>query len=139
MDMELADVSSKLEMEHKGWSFTIKAHKLDKYKGKCGMGNTWYGHSYPDDGDMSKITATFTGSGIATLDYGNCYGGGMVEVYLNDKRIDFANRNTPSKQIQFHYSPNTVLKLSETKAIIKLNSLGLTCTGKAFLHKYVSL
>ena len=126
-------------MEMKGWSFDINRHELAglqidgvqhtaNNKDKCGTHNTWYGYKYPGDG---KISATFSGSGTATLDYGNCFGAGEVNVYLNDKLIDTAYKNAPEKQIIFGYSSNDALSLSETSGIIKLNSLELKSIGKS--------
>ena len=69
-DFKLTDVSSKSQMENKGWSFDINRHTPNGYKEQCAMNNTWYGYKHPGDG---KIMATFTGSGTATLDYGNCF------------------------------------------------------------------
>ena len=137
-DLKLTDVSSKSQMENNGWFFDIERHVLDKFKDTCGMHNTWYGFSHTGDG---KITATFTGSGTATLDYGNCFTdsnfNGKVNVYLGGKLIDVANMNTPSRQITFDFSALEVLLLSETDVgIIKLNSLKLSCKGKTIcIHK----
>ena len=136
-DFNLIDVSSKLQMENNGWSFDINSHESSTYIDTCGAHNTWYGYTYPGDG---TITATFTGSGTATLDYGNCFTdtnhNGKVNVHLNGNLIDVANTNTASKQIKFDFSPKDVLLLSETVGIIKLNSLKLSCKGKTlYMHK----
>ena len=124
-DFKLTDVSSKSQMENNGWIFDIEFHKPYTYRDTCGSQDTWYGYTQPGDG---KVTATFTGSGTATLDYGNCFTdkkyNGKVNVYLNSILIDEANRTTASKQITFDFFPRDVLLLSETDvAIIKLNSL----------------
>ena len=135
-DFELTDVSSKLQMENKGWSFDIMYHQYDPFKNQCGMNDTWYGFNHPGDG---KITATFTGSGTATLDYGNCLHLGEVNVYLNGTLIDVAHKNMPSKKITFDFSPYEVLSISETNGtIIKLNSLELaSCKGKSYFHSCI--
>lgn len=125
-DLRLTDVSSRSNMERSGWSFNTNNDKRVEYKDSCGVHDTWYGYKYPGDG---SVTATFTGSGTATLDYGNCHTVGCVIVYLNGEIQDITYKNTPSKEITFDFSPNDVLLLSETEGetIIKLNSLKITC------------
>ena len=129
VDVKLTDVSSKSQMENNGWSFDTDFDKTALYKDICDMQNTWYGYKFPGEG---TTTAKFTGSGTATLDYGNCYTAGKVNVYLNGVLKDVANMNMPSKSITFNFSPNDALLLSEDTAIIKLNSLNLTCKGNEF-------
>ena len=134
-DFKLTDVSSKSQMENNGWFFDVEYHNPEEYKETCGTNNTWYGFTKNGDG---KITANFTGSGTATLDYGNCRTdlySSKVKVSLNDKPIDEASYNTPSKQITFVFSPTDVLLLAGiNNGVIKLNSLTLTCQGKTFFH-----
>ena len=132
-DLKLVDVSSRSQMENNGWSFDTGYDKFDAFKRKCGVHNTWYGFKYPNDND-GKVSATFTGSGTVTLDYGNCYHVGKVKVYLGNQLKSVANENTPTKQITFDFSPKDVLVVSERASIIKLNSLKLTCKGKTFFH-----
>ena len=117
-------------MENKGWTLDTD-NQFDKWSHEkarsCGD-KTWYGFRAPGVG---KISATFVGTGAATLDYGNCFNDGKVHVYLNGKLIDTALPNTPSKQITFHFNPRDVLSLDENPdGIIKLNSLNLHCEGK---------
>ena len=139
-DFKLTDVSSKSQMENSGWSFDIEYHNPEKYKKTCGTNNTWYGFTsnWVERERNSKITATFTGSGTATLDYGNCFfdskHNGKVNVYLNGKLVDVADMSTVSKQITFAFSPMDVLLLSEDTGIIKINSLKMNCKGKTFFH-----
>ena len=118
-------------MEDNGWAFDVNYDKPNNFKSTCDMHNTWYGFKYPGEG---KVSATFTGSGTATLDYGNCYTLGKVNVYLNGELKDVAYKNTPSRKITFDFSPNDVILLSETdgETVIKLNSLKVICNGKAF-------
>ena len=132
-DGKLTDLSSKSTMENNGWSFDTNKNKEPHFKSTCDMHNTWYGFKYPGVGTVSS---TFTGSGTATLDYGNCHHVDKVSVSLNGELLDVANKNTSSKQITFVFYPNDVLLLSETngETIIKLNSLNLTCKGKIFFY-----
>ena len=137
-DNKLTDVSSKSHMEKNGWSFDTNFNGPDANVAACAKTNTWYGFKFLEVGEkVGTVKAKFTGSGTATLDYGNCFTAGKVNVYLNAELKDVAVSNTPSKKITFDFSPNDVLLLSETDedAIIKLNTLTLTCNkGKAFFH-----
>ena len=148
LDLKLTDVSSKSQMEMNGWAFDTNFNQQTHYSngdpvdGRCVESNTWYGFLEPGDG---KITATFTGSGTAELDYGNCgkYGDGLdkVEVYFNGKYINKAEvlelkkengkeewkpTTTSSMKAKFEFSPKGVLSITENGAIIKINSLKLT-------------
>ena len=131
-DFKLMDITSRKQMETNGWSFNIDTDEPQKYKETCGSDNTWYGFSTYGIG---RVSATFTGKGTATLDYGNClteeHLGGYVNVKLNNQKIDVAPKDTTSKLITFDFNPMDVLLLDEsTNAIIKLNSLKITCRGK---------
>ena len=128
-DVKLTNVRSKSQMKNNGWSFDTN-YDENSYV-SCAIPNTWYGYKYPGVG---TVTASFTGWGTATLDYGNCLTEGKVNVYLNGVLKDVAYKNTPSKQITFDFSPNDVLLLSETYGVIKLNSLKLTCRGRTFFY-----
>ena len=125
-------------MKQNGWSFHIDSDEPRQYKETCGSHHTWYGFSAKGIG---KVTATFTGKGTATLDYGNCLTDknldGNVNVKLNNQKIDVAPKDTASKLITFDFNPADVLQLDEsTDAIIKLNSLTLACRGKhIFMYK----
>ena len=135
-DLELTDVSSKLQMETKGWAFSPNIrHKPLEFNNTCGKHNTWYGDKNPDvAGSFVEITATFTGSGTATLDYGNCRDKGKVNVNLGRDRVDTAYENTTSKLKKFKFFPKQVLSLRVSgPSVIKLNSLQLTCQGKKLL------
>ena len=117
-------------MENNGWTLDTD-NQYDKWSHEksrsCGD-KTWYGFRHPGVG---KVSATFVGTGVATLDYGNCFANGKVNVYLNSKLIDTASGNTPSKQKTFNFVPEDVLSLDENPdAIINLNSLTLHCEGK---------
>ena len=122
-------------MEAKGWMFDITADMKSAYAKACGT-DTWYG--FTGGWDTGTISATFSGSGTATLDYGNCLRSGEVKVHLNGEIISTASKSTPSKQIIFGYSPGDVLSLEEDYAIIKVNSLKLSCQGECMSPKYIS-
>ena len=130
-DLDLVDVSNKTAMESKGWVFHGKEG--------CGTGN-WYKDKedeYPCKGsaswycsgsDIGSISVKFKGPGLATLDFGNCYKKGIVEVFLNGGRKSTANANVKSKRIIFEFSTGDELKIIEKgSGIIKLNSLNVEC------------
>ena len=131
-DLKLAeDFTSRSQMQNNGWVFDTNNDQTAQFKNTCDYnGNTYYGFKYPGVG---TVQATFVGSGIATLDYGNCHTAGNVNLYLNNVLKDVLDPNTPSKQITFNFSPSDVIKLSETgESIIKFNSLSLACKGSIF-------
>lgn len=120
-------------MAKKGWVFNIDYHKDDDnfaFTENCRHGKTWYG--YKSQG-IGTSMATFTGSGTAILNYGNCHNEGKVSVSLNGILLDSVDANKRSKLITFDFSPNDVLIIAELgDGIIKLNSLELKCRSKIF-------
>ena len=128
-------------MEKNGWVFDILHHEDKDFKSSCGSSDTWFGYSKAgiqskDSGD-GLLSATFSGSGTVTLDYGNCHSNGKVTVYFNGILQDIASNKSPSQRISLDYSPSDVLLLKETdEGIIKLNSLRLSCKGRIFLQYY---
>ena len=118
-------------MENRGWSFNIDRH-MKGFKDTCIQRRekylqmyTWYGYLKTGKG---QINATFSGSGTATMIYGNCNKEPLeVSVHLNDKLIDVTTSTT---EIAFDFSPSDVLSISEVDGIIKLVSLKLDCTGE---------
>ena len=118
-------------MEVNGWQFIDINFDMPEDMSADALsacGDTgWYGFTHPGTG---KVSATFAGTGTATLDYGNCYTGGSTTAFLNDKLIDLAGNDTPPKQIIFDFSPGDVLVIAEAGGIIKLNSLTIQCRGQ---------
>ena len=113
-------------METKGWMFDITADMKSGYEKACGT-DTWYG--FTGGWNIGRISATFSGLGTATLDYGNCWQN-EVKVQLNGELISMAPKNTLTNQVIFDFVPGDVLSLEEDYAIIKLNSLKLSCQGE---------
>ena len=118
-------------MSNNGWSFSSHTWSHNS-RPKCNAyaPNSYHGFVNGYDGE---ITATFTGKGTATLDYGNC-GAGKVYVFLDGGIKDTASGDAISKKITFDFTAGTVLKISEeqsggNQAIIKLSSLQFTCLG----------
>ena len=128
---DLADLSSKAAMESNGWV----------YHGKKGCGNgNWYGDCgteswYCTGSEIGSISTKFKGTGLATLDFGNCYKEskkGMVEVFVKSAKSKKwvskgdANKNEKSKSIKLEFSPGDELKITEKNGgIIKLNSFNV--------------
>ena len=78
-------------MEDNGWTFDVTHSMPDnKYIGNCGNA-TWYGYTHSALSDthvghsVGYVKAKFMEYGQAMLDFGNCYGGGKVDVFLNNK------------------------------------------------------
>ena len=90
-------------------------------KAACHSEGTWYG--WGNSGAVGKISTVLKESGRAKLDFGNCWREPEdVFVYLNDKEIASAPKNTPSKTVEFDFNDGDVLKLEEPgKNIISFN------------------
>ena len=90
----------------------------------CGGFNTFWAYTYGTP--VGYVEATFKGSGIATLNFGNCYHHGITKVYLNGQPISSAGPNHSSVVTRFNYKSGDILKVAEENmAIVKINSLKL--------------
>ena len=124
-------------MENNGWEFTKVTFDMTThahiYDSRCGP-ETFYGGGHGST--VGKVSTTLTGSGTAVLSYGNCYDdiSGEVKVRLNGDVIDMAPNNTPKKEVRFEFESGDVLMIEEVNyAILKLNSLNLSCSGKIYI------
>ena len=125
LDEKLSDFTSMPVMQRNGWIFDVAYSNMDRYAEQCSP-SSWYGYSYGSK--IGSVYVAFMGSGNATLNYGNCYNGGTVTVFLNENEIGHADGNNPVQAVSFEYSNRNVLMLKETNtAIIKLNSLKISC------------
>ena len=119
-------------MMKNGWKVDVMYSNTDdwssEYPVNCGN-QTFYG--YHGDHRVGSVSATFKGSGNATLIFGNCYKTGFVEVLLNNKRLEQANQEK-YKTIAFTYQRGDVIKIREVNtAIIKLYYFGISgCEGR---------
>ena len=116
-------------MERNGWTFDIEYSSSDwtwatDFGLKCGN-ETFYG--YNNNNTVGEVSATFLGSGKATLGFGNCYKTGQVEVQLNDYQVAHVQDYNPDVTITFYYKQGDVLQIKEGFAIIKMNYLKLEC------------
>ena len=121
-------------MIRNGWKVDVGYSSTNdwstEYSMNCGT-QTFYG--YHGDHKVGSVSATFKGTGNATLIFGNCYKEGFVEVLLNNEQLEQANQEK-YKTIAFNYNPGDVLKIREVNtAIIKLYYFGITgCEGNFF-------
>ena len=121
----MGNFASMESMQNSGWNFDISHSNDPTYWAECGT-STWYGYKYGYD--IGSVYATLVGSGTATLNFGNCYSGGRVTVYLNGRDIAYAVAYTFEQEVTFDYSSGDILTIKEDPmAIIKLNSLKLSC------------
>ena len=105
-----------LSLDYGKWSNNAEAEE------KCGPG--WYG--WADSANVGTISTMLYRNSqyqCGRLDFGNCWTGGNVRVYLNDDRIGEASANTPSLTIEFPVLADSQLEIREegTNAIIKFN------------------
>ena len=125
MDCGLQNVKNRETMRAGGWNVDgAPDQALIWGKALCLEPDTFWGylHARP----VGRVSATFKGSGRATLDFGNCFKVGRTQVFLNGKRIGSANKKEVSRIVQFDYnSGNTLMLTEEGEGIIKINSLKL--------------
>ena len=84
-----------------GWNVDIEYSNTkdwsQDYLVNCGT-QTFYG--YHGDQKVGTVSATFQGSGNATLIFGNCYKEGFVEVLLNEEHLKQANPDLPLRSCE---------------------------------------
>ena len=106
-----------------GWIINAP-DQANAYSAGCGGYNTFW--AYRLGTPVGYVEATFKGSGIATLNFGNCYHHGITKVYLNGQPINSAGPNHSSVVTRFNYKSGDILKVAEENmAIVKINSLKL--------------
>ena len=104
--------------------------RLIKIKKKCRRqtngGTNWFGQS-----DIGTVSAPLQGNGEAKLDFGNCWTTGEVKVYLNDREVASAQKNTPSKIVSFKFHDGDILKLRDEGAnsVIAINDITFRCSS----------
>ena len=116
-------------MKNNGWYFVGIGVSKRGHDNRCKT-DTWYGYTDPGDGSLQIL---LKGSGHAFLNFGNCHTHttGKVKVFLNEEELEVA-RFGETKAVSFPFSNGYILKITETNAIIKLNSLELKCPGKDY-------
>ena len=128
VDHGLQNVRNRNDMAAGGWIINAP-HQANDYAPGCGGYNTFWAYTYGFP--VGHVDATFKGSGIGTLNFGNCYGHGITKVYLNGHLISSAGPNQSSVVTRFNYKSGDVLKVAEEgMGIIKINSLKLDACKK---------
>ena len=139
-DLPVSDnyLTSMDDMTSNGWSFSsnIETGNWQSVYDRCANDALIFWGKKEESG---SVMAKFSGTGSATLDYGNCGLQGTVTVYLKNNVIHTAAKNSKdpkdpknsfSNKIYFSFSPNDVLKLEDTDAgAIRIISLDLRCQG----------
>ena len=114
-------------MEKNGWIFNTTHSDISLWRNWCGE-DSWFGDH---DSMNGSITTTFKGSGTATLSFGNCgpkiHSLHKVCVLKNGDIISEATGNALEKEIAFSFNKGDNLIIKEYYAIIKINSLDITC------------
>jgi len=129
-DSALNDFSSRSQMEQSGWSFNwagANAFRPGGFNTGVPSSESYWGFLWPGNG---VVSLTLTGQGNLTLDYGNSWGGGRVNVYLNGALKDSAEENTPSRIVVLAFQDKDVLEIEENPtAVIVINSISRSCAG----------
>ena len=125
-DKGLSEVSNREVMEKNGWIFNTTHSDMTKYKSRCGEGS-WFG--FHSNIGYGSVSTTFKGSGTATLSFGNCWTSSLykVSVVINGEVRSEAEGNVMAKEISFSFNKGDNLIIKEDGAIIKINSLDITC------------
>ena len=124
------------------WDINVgygKWTKLQTVDTACGP--QWYGWSQM--ADVGSISTTlYKSSKCGKLDFGNCWSGGTVRVYLAGKLIGEAGPNTPSQIIEFAIPATSLLEIKDEgdNSVIKFTNFEMMdCSGKfktLLLSKY---
>ena len=142
IDMKFSDVTSRESMEENGWAFENIGREFTRISNtrddQCGD-ETWYGWKSPSSNKSGRVSVTFAESGKATLAYGNCWGQETVDVYFNGTKIDAAGPNELEKKVSFDFLERTTLDIkTKGKAILKINSLEISCAGNTIFGLLIS-
>ena len=106
----------------------------DTYSNRC---SNWYGYGSGNNGvDIGSISSTFSGSGRAKLDFGNCFFlEGTVYAYLDGNEIASASKETPNVTVEFDFNVGSILMITEVIGIIQFNSLDIIqCNVGKIVH-----
>ena len=112
-------------MKQGGWNVDNAPAIYRAHSMVCQTPPSFWG--YQSGPTVGHVEATFSGSGVAQLNFGNCHSMGLTKVYLNDQEIGSALPNEIQKNITFDYKKGDILKLTEeSMGIIKISSLTLS-------------
>ena len=113
-------------MENNGWNFNTSHSDKVWRNEECGN-EGWFGlHA---GHNVGSVSVKFKASGNATLTFGNCWHVDRytVKVYLNENLLATAGGNELKVVTSFPFDQGDILKIDEDGAIIKLNSLIISC------------
>ena len=116
------DLRQEKDILSNGWESNSTQFNYN-YEDLCDTIDTWYGW-YPGQPE-GVINTTFQGNGRAHFSFGNCYGTGVVNVFLNEKIISEASP-LQRNNVTFDYLIGDRLTIVEKGGTIwKLYSLNL--------------
>ena len=117
-------------MQTAGWNLGVEKWENDApfVASECRRGANWFGWSH--SATVGTVSNPLRGGGEATLDFGNCWSGGEVGVYLSDEEVASAHNNTPSKVVTFAFQDGDVLKLrgEGPNSVITINDIKFRCS-----------
>ena len=119
-------------MKNAGWNLGVEVWQNNNpgVAAKCRRGTNWFGYS--GGTKVGTVSTRLQGSGEATLDFGNCWPDyGVVKVYVNDKVVASAQRNTPSKTVAFNFHDGDILKFRDEgqNSVIAINDVTFRCSS----------
>ena len=136
-DSRLSKLISRSSMEQNGWAFANVGRAVVARSGRhdenCGK-DSWYGWKIPGAKDPASVSALFHGAGSAVLDFGNCHVMGSIDVFLGHAenevatKIDTTMAMETSRKVSFQFREGTILNITTTGGIIKLNRLSISCS-----------
>ena len=116
-------------MKQNGWQFdfTFNAGDWNAVGTKCGEQAKWYGWSQEEQ--VGTLSVTLEGTGQVTIDFGNCWDAGTVQLYMNDDVISTAPAGSKSVVKTISFAPDSILKLRDegVNSVISLNSVTFQC------------
>lgn len=133
---DLNNLNSWADMQ-KLWHFDMTNPHMtagcgDDVRKKCHTGWNWYGWSGNER--VGTMSAMLFGEGKVTVNFGNCWDAGVVNVYKNGQKIASAGPGiTTSVTFDFVARTKLELKDEEGNAVIQLNGVTFMC-DECFQH-----
>ena len=123
-------------MQNAGWTLGVEYWQntnTGNVGNQCRRGTNWFGWS--PSSTVGTVSVTLQGNGEASLDFGNCWNHGEVNVYLNENIVATAPIKTFSKKVSFNFNNGDILKLRDEGwgSVITINDIIFRCSsGKIF-------
>jgi len=128
----ISDFRTRATMLASGWetdcALDVGVQHPTNYVEECQSAVSWAGWDSPAS-TIGTVWRTLSGSGTATLSYGNCNHVDPVTVYLNTVAISSAAAGAMSQEVVFAFTDGALLQIKETAAIIKMNSFVITSSS----------